>query len=172
MAEGVGVITRLLAGGVIAFVSVAYLSGQTPGSAAGTRVRAAAPRAASAQAAPQTPAAKPVAAVVAKAPAADITMPRKVMDQYCVTCHNAKAKTANLLLDEFDLAHIADHPEVGEKVVRKLRAGLMPPTGMPRPDAPDVVRLKHRTLHKTVGRRIQRVAEHIAHHNLTLSCCT
>jgi hypothetical protein len=61
-------------------------------------------------------------------------MPRKVMDQYCVTCHNAKAKTANLLLDELDLAHLGEHSAVGEKVVRKLRAGLMPPTGMPRPD--------------------------------------
>ena len=63
-------------------------------------------------------------------------MPRKVMDQYCVTCHNAKTKTANLLLDELDLANLDEHPEVAEKVVRKLRAGLMPPTGMPRPDAP------------------------------------
>jgi hypothetical protein len=56
------------------------------------------------------------------------------MDQYCVTCHNAKQKTANLLLDQLDLAHLGEHPENGELVVRKLRAGLMPPTGMPRPD--------------------------------------
>jgi hypothetical protein len=51
-----------------------------------------------------------------------------------VVCHNAKLKTANLLLDGLDLAHLGDHAEIGEKVVRKLRAGLMPPTGMPRPD--------------------------------------
>ena len=61
-------------------------------------------------------------------------MPRKVVDQYCATCHNAKLKTANLLLDEMDFAKFGDHPDVGEKIVRKLRAGLMPPTGLPRPD--------------------------------------
>jgi cytochrome c5 len=68
------------------------------------------------------------------AAAADPAMPRKLMDQYCVTCHNAKMKTANLLLDELDLAHLGQHGDIGEKVVRKLRAGMMPPTGMPRPD--------------------------------------
>jgi hypothetical protein len=52
-----------------------------------------------------------------------------------VTCHNAKLKTANLLLDELDMSRLGDHAEVGEKVVRKLRAGLMPPTGSRRPDA-------------------------------------
>jgi hypothetical protein len=62
-------------------------------------------------------------------------MPRKLLDQYCVTCHNAKAKTANLLLDQLDLANLDEHVDVAEKVVRKLRAGLMPPTGVVRPDA-------------------------------------
>ena len=68
-------------------------------------------------------------------PASVATSERAVIDQYCVGCHNAKLKTANLLLDQLDLAHLGDHAEIGEKVVRKLRAGMMPPTGMPRPDA-------------------------------------
>jgi mono/diheme cytochrome c family protein len=120
------------------FVSAVYLSGQTPASVKTTAGRQAgsAPRAAAATAAPQSPTAtKPVAAVETKAATADITMPRKVMDQYCVTCHNARTKTGNLLLDQLDLAHLGDHSEIGEKVVRKLRAGLMPPTALPRPDA-------------------------------------
>ena len=58
---------------------------------------------------------------------------RAIVNQYCVGCHNAKLKTANLLLDQLDLAHLGDHAEIGEKVVRKLRAGMMPPSGMPRP---------------------------------------
>jgi hypothetical protein len=62
-------------------------------------------------------------------------MARKVMDQYCVTCHNEKTKAGELLLDQLDLSNLDKHTEIGEKVVRKLRAGLMPPTGMPRPDA-------------------------------------
>src|SRR5262249_43869124 len=68
------------------------------------------------------------------ASAADVTAQRALLDQYCVTCHNAKLKTANLLLDQLDLAHLGDHAEVAEKVVRKLRAGMMPPIGMRRPD--------------------------------------
>jgi uncharacterized protein DUF1592/uncharacterized protein DUF1588/uncharacterized protein DUF1585/uncharacterized protein DUF1587/uncharacterized protein DUF1595/cytochrome c len=61
---------------------------------------------------------------------------RAVIDQYCVTCHNQKLKTAGVMLDKADLGHVAENAEVWEKVVRRLRAGLMPPQGMPRPSAP------------------------------------
>jgi mono/diheme cytochrome c family protein len=64
----------------------------------------------------------------------DAAKERAVVDQYCVSCHNAKVKTANLMLDQLDLTHLGDHAEIGEKVIRKLRAGMMPPSGMPRPD--------------------------------------
>ena len=60
---------------------------------------------------------------------------RALLDQYCVTCHNARVKTANLLLDQLDLTHLGDHVHVAETVVRKVRAGLMPPTSARRPDA-------------------------------------
>src|SRR3970040_612873 len=59
---------------------------------------------------------------------------RALVDQYCVTCHNGRLKTGGLVLDELDLTHLGDHAEAGEKVVRKVRAGLMPPTGARRPD--------------------------------------
>src|SRR5580698_4729712 len=58
---------------------------------------------------------------------------RALLDQYCVTCHNDKLKTANFSLQKLDLATVGDHPELWERVVRKLRAGLMPPPGMRRP---------------------------------------
>src|SRR5213080_2818564 len=61
--------------------------------------------------------------------------PRALLDQYCVTCHNEKLKTAGLTLDKLDPAHVAQDAEAWEKVVRKLRAGMMPPQGMPRPNA-------------------------------------
>jgi cytochrome c5 len=80
-----------------------------------------------------TPQATPLKANT-PAPARDATAQRALLDQYCVTCHNVKLKTANLLLDELDIAHIGQHAEIGEKVVRKLRAGMMPPKGMKRPD--------------------------------------
>jgi cytochrome c551/c552 len=60
---------------------------------------------------------------------------RAVLDQYCVTCHNQKLKTAGLMLDKLDLAHAGEDAGAWEKVVRKLRAGMMPPGGMPRPNA-------------------------------------
>ena len=59
---------------------------------------------------------------------------RAVIDKYCVTCHNAKLKTAGLQLDSADLARIGDHADLWEKVARKLRTGEMPPAGLPRPD--------------------------------------
>ena len=59
---------------------------------------------------------------------------RAVLDQYCVTCHNQTARTAELLLDQADVENIGDGPEVWEKVLKKLRPGAMPPAGMPRPD--------------------------------------
>ena len=59
---------------------------------------------------------------------------RTLLDRYCVTCHNERAKTAGLTLDKLDTAHAGDRADVWEKVVRKIRAGMMPPSGAPRPD--------------------------------------
>jgi len=60
---------------------------------------------------------------------------RALLDQYCVTCHNDRTKRANLSLENLDLGtHVAANPQFWEKVVRKLRAGVMPPPGMRRPD--------------------------------------
>jgi cytochrome c5 len=72
----------------------------------------------------------------ARRPAPDVATQRALLDRYCVVCHNQKLKTANLELDKLDLAHLGDQAEIGEKVIRKLRAGMMPPTGMPRPAPP------------------------------------
>src|SRR5215813_4381654 len=60
--------------------------------------------------------------------------PRAVIDKYCVTCHNERLKTAGLMLDKADVDHVGSSPEIWEKVVRKLRAREMPPSGSPRPD--------------------------------------
>ena len=57
-----------------------------------------------------------------------------VINRYCVTCHNERRKTAGLMLDAADIGNPSQHPAVWEKVVRKLRAGMMPPEGRPRPD--------------------------------------
>ncbi len=59
---------------------------------------------------------------------------RATLDKYCVGCHNQKLKIANLTLDTADLAKVAEHGEMWEKVILKLNLGMMPPPGLPRPD--------------------------------------
>jgi hypothetical protein len=76
----------------------------------------------------QTPAPKPAAV-----PAANPTLtPRAFLDKYCITCHSDKLHTAGLSLQSLDLTKPAEHAEVMEKVITKLRVGSMPPPKMPR----------------------------------------
>ena len=56
------------------------------------------------------------------------------LKQYCMTCHNQRAKTANLELDTKDFEHLEKDVVAWEAVVRKLRTGMMPPKNAPRPD--------------------------------------
>jgi len=56
-------------------------------------------------------------------------------NKYCVTCHNARLKTAGLELDNLDLSDVAGNAARLEKIVTKLRTREMPPPGRPRPDA-------------------------------------
>src|SRR5215468_244262 len=63
--------------------------------------------------------------------------PSALLDRYCVTCHTQKAKergTVPVALDNVDLSRPPANAELWEKVIRKLRAGAMPPPGSPRPD--------------------------------------
>ena len=57
-----------------------------------------------------------------------------VLDQYCVTCHNQRLRTADLALDTLDLSNVTADAGAWEMVIRKLRLRAMPPAGRPRPD--------------------------------------
>jgi mono/diheme cytochrome c family protein len=59
---------------------------------------------------------------------------RSILDQYCVTCHNQRLRTAGLALDTLDLTSVAADAETWERVISRLRAGSMPPPGRPRPE--------------------------------------
>jgi mono/diheme cytochrome c family protein len=80
--------------------------------------------------------------VAAQAPAAAFTAntERQLLDKYCVACHSAAARTAGLdsarklTVDNLDVANVAHDAKTWELIARKLRAGMMPPAGMPRPD--------------------------------------
>ena len=73
----------------------------------------------------------------AQQPASATTEPasqRALLDKYCVRCHNERLSSGNLRLDIADLSTVGEHSALWEKVVRKLRVGLMPPPRNPRPD--------------------------------------
>ena len=75
---------------------------------------------------------------------------RALLDQYCVICHNqavvnsvaqpneglqaTQLRNLGLTLDVEDVSNLAENPEVWEKVIKKLRVGVMPPPNYPRPD--------------------------------------
>src|SRR5918993_1162449 len=60
---------------------------------------------------------------------------RSFLQRHCFGCHNQRLKTGGLALDTLDLADVGATPELWEKVVLKLRGGMMPPANRPRPDA-------------------------------------
>ncbi len=79
----------------------------------------------STHAAPQAPAPAPAAAQKA------------LLDRYCLTCHTQRLKergTVPIALDTLDMTRVGANAAAWEKVVLKMRAGLMPPAGAPRPD--------------------------------------
>ena len=59
---------------------------------------------------------------------------RKLIDRYCSECHSVAEQAGGVTLERSDLAQVAHDPEKWEKVIRQLRAGVMPPPGEPRPD--------------------------------------
>src|ERR1700690_4392944 len=75
----------------------------------------------------------------ASAPAPTAVTERALLNQYCVVFHNEKMKKAGqpsgmaITLDNLDVAHVEQNPQEWERVVHKVRAGMMPPAGMPRP---------------------------------------
>src|SRR5229473_2637082 len=72
-------------------------------------------------------------AAVQEAPAT-ASADRALLNQYCVSCHNQRLKTAALTLDTADLTDIPAGAELWEKVIQKLQSSAMPPSGRPRPD--------------------------------------
>ena len=56
------------------------------------------------------------------------------LNQYCITCHNQRLKTGSLALDLLDVTKVGPDAETWEKVVKKIRTGMMPPSGARRPE--------------------------------------
>src|SRR6185503_5322164 len=71
----------------------------------------------------------------AAAPAHTASEYGPVVTKYCVTCHNDRAKTGGLTLEKMDVSNVGAGADVWERVVRKVRVGMMPPQGSPQPDS-------------------------------------
>src|SRR4051812_12747474 len=83
-----------------------------------------------------TPAASQAAPPSQQSPAGSTDpAPRALVGQYCLGCHSDKVRSGGLALSELDLDAVGQHAEIAEKVIRKLRGGLMPPAGVKRPDS-------------------------------------
>jgi mono/diheme cytochrome c family protein len=75
----------------------------------------------------------PAPAAAQQAPGVEVDG-QALVNRYCVSCHNDRLETGGFSFDPLAVADVAAHPEAWEKVVRKLRAGAMPPRPRPRPD--------------------------------------
>jgi mono/diheme cytochrome c family protein len=117
-----------LVAAVAAVIPATVLSERLPAEGQQTRVEGQKPSTA-------TVAPTPVPSHVPVAPAFDEAAQNALVKQYCVTCHNDRAKAGQLTLASFDAAKAADHVDVTEKMIRKLRAGMMPPAGARRPES-------------------------------------
>src|SRR5262245_31010055 len=82
-------------------------------------------------------ASEPPKTTPAKARASGLTVEaqNQLVAQYCSTCHSERMKAGQLVLAGFDAATLDQHSDVAEKMIRKLRTGMMPPPGARRPDA-------------------------------------
>jgi hypothetical protein len=124
----------------IAFVAASILTlgvaAQQPAQRSAERESAAASR--------KLPASPRLAAAHGAAATADLPpeAQNEVIARYCAaTCHSDKMKSGQLSLAHFDAAHAVEHADVAEAVIKKLRAGMMPPPGVRRPDAPTIASL-------------------------------
>ena len=73
----------------------------------------------------------------AQQPSSPASSQRQLLDRYCVTCHSDRLETAGLSLETIDVGSPVEHPEIWEKVIRKLRTGTMPPLPRTPPPAED-----------------------------------
>ena len=83
---------------------------------------------------PATAPASPTRPAVSHAVPSTADADTQLVKQYCATCHSDRGKAGQLTLASFNAAEAADHADVVEKMIRKLRTGMMPPAGAKRPD--------------------------------------
>jgi hypothetical protein len=122
-------------GMVVLALGIAAATGQTP------RPQAAAPAAPAPAASPQAKIAVPVASHAPSTTGMTLEAQTALVKQYCVPCHSDRGKAGGLTLAAFDASQVVEHAETTEKMIRKLRTGMMPPAGARRPDEASITML-------------------------------
>ncbi|MDE0650544.1 MAG: DUF1592 domain-containing protein, partial [Gammaproteobacteria bacterium] len=83
------------------------------------------------------------------APSVESPVLTRVVTQYCQVCHNDALLTGNVSFQGFEVERAPERAETAERMIRKLRAGMMPPPGMPRPSG-DTLQVLVETLEQLV----------------------
>ena len=83
-----------------------------------------------------------------------------LISKYCTSCHNSSDYAGGIDLQDADAGTIADVPEIGEKLIKRLRAGMMPPAGEERPSYDTVQRLAQ-VLEQGIDRRAASKSPHL-----------
>ena len=58
----------------------------------------------------------------------------EVIEEYCTRCHSEQRQRGGLVLEGFSVESAAEHADIAERMIKKLRAGMMPPSGARRPE--------------------------------------
>src|SRR5206468_3374493 len=87
----------------------------------------------------QSPRVKPALAVAQNRTTLSFESQAALVKQYCAGCHSEKGRSGGLSLADFDPVAVDQNAETVEKMIRKLRAGMMPPPGARRPDGDTLV---------------------------------
>lgn len=133
--KSVGSIT--LGTAVVCLGLVVALAGQQPAPRVAAAVPTPTAKPAAAPAAPTSAQGAAVGKPVVSHPAASATAHEEqnaLVKRYCAGCHSDRGKAGNLTLASFDIAKVGHEPDVAERMIRKMRASMMPPPGMPRPE--------------------------------------
>lgn len=101
------------------------------------------------------PAARAVSALPAKTttatPAAAAAHANELVSDYCTSCHHDGRKSGGVSLETFDVTKVTSDPDLGERIIKKLRTGLMPPPTAKRPE-PDEARAMVESLEQRLDR--------------------
>src|SRR5207248_1718272 len=82
---------------------------------------------------------KPALAVAHNSTTLSVESQAALVKQYCAGCHSDKGRSGGLSLADFDPANVDQNAETVEKMIRKLRAGMMPPPGARRPEGDTLI---------------------------------